>query len=245
MTDYTLVQVTEGIRNLLDERGADLKKSKAGLYYESKLVALRGKLDDLPPALIKAAPLAEELQAADGEHDGHGATIFYTTEATLRMPGTPEDLRAAALRIREGFVPALAELNDAYVVEAHRATERRPLLGSLKADLERFPVRSGVTLLQVATAFLDAGDKINSLLNQRGDVPKADRRKAAVLRSKGIGLLNRLRADLRDEVESTPSLPRDLEQRVFGYLDTLASMTKPAPKEEPKPEAPGTPGGGP
>ena len=237
MTNYTLIQVTEGVRNMLDERAADLKLSKAGVYFEEKLAKLRTQIDDLPPALTKVAPLASELDEADGEHDGHGGTIFYTTEAVFRMPGVAEDVRAAALRIREGFVPALAELNDAYVVEAHRAAERRPLLVSLKADLERFPVSAGATLLDVATSFLDAGDKINRLLNERGNVAKGDRRKAAVLRAKGVGLLNRLRADLQEEVEGTPSLPRDLEQRVFGYIDTLAAMDK-SPSKESKPETP-------
>jgi hypothetical protein len=57
-------------------------------------------------------------------------------------------------------------------------------------------VAGGKTLLQVATSFLDAGDRINDLLGQRGAVPKADRSRAAVLRAKAMGLLNRLRDDL-------------------------------------------------
>jgi hypothetical protein len=237
MTNYTLIQVTEGLRNLLGERVVDLRKSKAGVYHETMLVELRTGLDALPPALTKSAPLAFELESADTVHDGHGGTLFYVTEAAIRLPDTPDTIRAAAVRVRDAFVPALAELNDAYIVEAHRAAERRPLLATLKADLEQFPVRANVTLLHVATNFLDAGDKLNALLSQRGDVPKADRSKAAVLRAKAVGLLNRLRADLRDEVKRTPSLPRDLEQRVFGFLDTLAAMKKDAPA----PAAPATP----
>ncbi|MCU0694608.1 MAG: hypothetical protein MUF54_24780 [Polyangiaceae bacterium] len=218
----------------------DLRKSKAGQYYEQALVQQRAELDALPDALTGRVPLAANLKIADADHDGYGAVIFFITQAALRSPDTPELMRAAAIRVAEAFVPALAQLQDPYVVEAHRAAERRPLLETMKADLEMFPVRQGVTLLQVATNFLDAGDTLNSLLDQRGDIPKADRSKAAAIRAKSVGLLNRLRADLRDEVANTPSVPRDLEQRVFGYLDTIAAMTKPARSGKEGPPAPAT-----
>ncbi len=238
MANYTLIQAAQGLRNLLEERAADLRKTKAGRFHEPALVELRAEIDALPAAITGSKPLVEDLDTADALHDGYGAAIFYATEVALRLPDTSAEVRAAALRIRDAFVAALAELQDAYVMEAHRAAERRSLLQTMRADLELFPVRKGETLLQVAERFLDAGDKLNALLSQRGDVPKADRRKAAVLRSRAVGLLNRLRADLREEVERTPSLPRDLEQRVFGYLDTLSAMKKKPGSGKPEPAAP-------
>jgi hypothetical protein len=70
----------------------------------------------------------------------------------------------------------------------------------------------------------------------RGDVPRAARHQAAALRSRATGLLNRLRQDLAQDVAKTPELPRDLDQRLFGYLDTLVAIrVKPAKKDEPQP----------
>jgi hypothetical protein len=37
-------------------------------------------------------------------------------------------------------------------------------------------------------------------------------------------MVNRLRDDLARELAKDAALPRDLDQRVFGYLDTLVAM---------------------
>ena len=55
-----------------------------------------------------------------------------------------------------------------------------------------------------------------------------------MIRSETEGLVNRCRADLARELNKNPSLPQDLDQRVFGYLDTLAKL---GPKATP-PQAP-------
>ena len=41
------------------------------------------------------------------------------------------------------------------------------------------------------------------------------------MRSATIGLLARFRQALADEVAAKPSLPRDLESKVFAYFDQL------------------------
>jgi hypothetical protein len=237
----TLIQTALALRNLLDRRHDDLVRSKAGRYYEARLVELRTGIDDLPPALTGGAALADVLAATDLEHDGHGSVLWFVTEAVLRDPRSTAEDRAAAERIRQGFIPALGELQDTYVLEAHRAAERRPLLGSMKADLERFKAPGGDTLLAVATRFLDAGERLNALLDERGSVPETDRSRATVLRSKAVGVLGRLRADLTEEVASDPTLPRDLVHRVFGHLDALVAMAKPGAAKEPAPVDPAKP----
>ncbi len=223
MSNYTLIQLAQGLPNLLDERHDNLVLSKAGRYYEAALTQKRAAIDALPPALTGGTPLAAELAEADARHDGYGAAVYFAVEAVLRLPDAPADVKEAAERVRAAFVPALADLQDSYLAEAHRAKERRPLLASMKADLERFPVLGGETLLDVCTKLLDAGDRLNALLDQRGDAPQADRSEAAALRARAVGILNRFRDELRAEIESDPSLPRDLEHRVFGYLDTIAA----------------------
>jgi len=80
------------------------------------------------------------------------------------------------------------------------------------------------TLLDVAKAFLDEGEKLDELLHQRGNEPKGLRTQAGVLRGKAVGVLNRLRKDLAKEIEQNASLPRDLAHKVFGFFDTLHTM---------------------
>jgi hypothetical protein len=241
MPNYTLVQLAQGLRNLFDEHHADLVKSAAGKYHTGALAALRTEIDALPAALTGGLALSDELKQTDAEHDGYGAVIYFATESVLRLPNLGPEVKAAAQRVRDAFVPSLGELRAPYVVEAHRAVERRPLLQGRKADLEMFPVVGGGTLLAVATKFLDCGERLDTLLDRRGGVPKADRSKAAVLRARAVGLVNRLRDDLADEIVRDSSLPRDLEHRVFGYLDTIAAMGGGASTTPAAPAAPATP----
>ncbi|HVK65888.1 MAG TPA: hypothetical protein VM694_15510 [Polyangium sp.] len=51
---------------------------------------------------------------------------------------------------------------------------------------------------------------------------------AIKVRSATLGLLSRFRAALIDEIEEDPALPRDLEARVFSYLDELQTMREQA-----------------
>ena len=45
-----------------------------------------------------------------------------------------------------------------------------------------------------------------------------------MLRVSTIGLLGRARASLADELDAKAALPRNLDARIFGYFDELASM---------------------
>jgi hypothetical protein len=185
------------------------------------------------------------LLDADEEHDGYGRVIFYVTEAVLQDPAcTPENKEAAEL-VRAEFIPALSELQDRYLDEASRAKNRKERLEdkAVKGALKRFPMVEHGTLLEVGTKFVAAGIRLHDLLSDRGDVVKPDRRAAITVRPRLIGVLNELRVKLKKEVAKDPKLPRDLEQRVFGYFDTILGMKKPTtklpriPKAPPAPEA--------
>ena len=242
----TLTYLRLGLADLLDKRLPDLHKSKAGKYYEPMLEEQLASINTLPAALTGGAPLAAALEVLDANHDGHGGVLFFTTEVYFRLPDADPEIVAAAHRIRAAFIPALAELGASYPIEADRAIERKPLLVSMKADLKRFPLAGGGTLLDTATAFLDAGERIHHALSDRADVPKGARKEAATLRSSTVGTLGRLRADVVREVKKDSKLPRDLEARIFGYLDILEA-THPAAKGDasepvaPVPEAPAAP----
>src|SRR5262249_42560634 len=154
--NLNLPNLKVGLRDLLEKRHDDLLKSKAGKYYEPKLVGILAEIDALPPALT-GAPLSAELQAKDAEHDGYGGAIYFKTELYRPLPNAAPKVVAAATRIRAAFTPALGELVAPYATEADRANERKPLLESMKADLDLFPMADGTTLHAVATKFIDAG----------------------------------------------------------------------------------------
>jgi hypothetical protein len=99
-----------------------------------------------------------------------------------------------------------------------------PALKTLEADLKLFPIAGGLTLLDWVTDFLDAGQSLNDLLSNRADMDESGRKDASELRSQTIGLLNRFRGALADEVEENTALPRTLDQQVFAYFDELEGM---------------------
>ena len=240
----TLAHIRLGLADLLDKRLPDLHRSKAGKYYHPVLEEQLAGVNALPPVLTGGAPLATQLEVLDATHDGHGGVLFFTTEVYFRLPDADPELTAAAHRIRAAFIPALAELGASYPTQADRAIERKPLLISMKADLKRFPLAGGGTLLDTATAFLAAGESIHHALSERADVPRGTRAEAAALRSSAVGTLGRLRADVVREVKRDSKLPRDLEARLFGYFDTLETTrpaAKAAPTEPVAPEVPAAP----
>lgn len=118
-----------------------------------------------------------------------------------------------------------------------------PMLKSLKPELESLANPTGGTLYAVAKNFLGAGLELHTLLSARGDAPKASREQAGVIRGRLIGALAHLRADVKKEVAKNTALPRDLEQKIFGYFDTLSDMEKPSKKLAPagSPPAPADP----
>ena len=70
--------------------------------------------------------------------------------------------------------------------------------------------------------------KLSTLLSMRGDIDTKARKAASKLRSETVGLLNRLRAALADDIAVNPSLPRDLDAQLFGYFDVLEAQRKTA-----------------
>lgn len=231
---HTLATLKLGLMDLLTKRRDDLLLSKSGNFYLADLEEQKNAIDALPPVLTGGTPLAAEIDALDARHDGYGGILFFTTEAVLRDPEATPEQKAAARRIRDELVPSLDQLNAAYVVEAQRAVERRPKLDSMKAYLDLFHAPGGGTLSDVAEKFVQAGETLHSMLSDRADVSKATRKAATALRPATIGLLNRLRADLVRDITKNASLPRDLEKRVFGYLDLLEAMNEKKPEAEPE-----------
>lgn len=227
MRSYRLLNLSDlklGLDDLYNKRHKALTSSTTGKSYEPMLANRRAALDALPAALTGGKPLAVELGEADGAHDGLGSSVWYLLEGYLRNPNTPADQLEAAKRVRAAFIPELGDLNASYATEAEAAIKRKPALKSLKADLKMFPVAGDLSLYDWVSDFLDAGQSLHELLSNRADVDDSGRKDAGKLRGNTIGLLNRCRAALADEMADNAKLPGNLDQQVFAYLDELESM---------------------
>lgn len=224
--------------DLFTKRHAELKSSQVGRAYEAKLKAIRAEIDALAPAQAGGRPLAAELAATDQIHDGLGAAIFHMATAYADHPTADAEVRKAALRIREKFVPRLGELKKPYAVEAATAAESKKQLGGFKADLARFPVAGKQTLFDWVSAFIAAGERLGVIMSERGDVNRAAdvqaAGKAGLLRSRAQGLLGRARAAIGDEDEQ-------LEKRLFAYYDELAALAAKPTAKKASPAAPASP----
>lgn len=236
MRNLTLDDLSLGLANLMTERKVHVENCMSGQLFGPMIAKKQGVLDALPEALRRNKPLAEEMAIADDEHDGFGGGIHAYTEAVLLVPSSSPELRAAAQRIRDAFIPTRAVLADSYAEEAAAAKRNRSKLEERKSDLQLFPVPGNKTLYDWAEAFLDRGDALDDLLNQRSlaGVGNGTRASAARLRSDILGLLYKFRTALQAEI-ADKGLPAELEAQIFSYLDEL-SARRPSKKTSPKPE---------
>jgi len=225
MQYLSMIALRLGLSDLFDKRQGDMLLSTAGKLYAPALKANLTELDGFPAAHVDTTkPLTEQLGSMDVRHDGLGGALWHYTEAVFRHPELAPHLVEAAHRIRDAFIPKLAELQDAYAVEAQRARDRKPKLSDYKVDLELFPTPDGKTLYDWAVEFIASGEQIHHLLTARADTTEDPRYGAAAKRSQVVGLLSRFRKALRDELEYDKQLPADLESRIFGYIDELEHM---------------------
>jgi hypothetical protein len=206
-----------GLIDLLTKRIAALQLFANGVANVKLLTSMRDKISALPAALL-GRPLTDELDAADGRHDGLGGAIWFIVEAYLRHPDSTPAMITAAKNIRTVLIPKLDLLGATYEAEAEAAVANKAALAGLKADLDLFPVAAG-TLYDWAVKFVQAAEGLAVLLSQRADAK--DRAAAAVLRTETIGILNRMRKSLAAEMKEDPSLPADLDDQVFAFFDQM------------------------
>ena len=226
MRELTLSDLKMGLGNLLDGQPQALTASAIGRTYGSLLAAKRDEIDALPAPLTEGLPLAGELSHADGVHDALGTAIWHLCTAYMEHPRVPPRVQDAASRCREALIPTLGALRKSYADEAAAALSRRAAISGMEADLNLFPVADGKTLLDWALAYIDQGERLHGLLAARADavaaVDSQARRRAQELRVETVELLFHFRTSLADEMAADPTLPRDLDQRIFGFFDQLA-----------------------
>jgi hypothetical protein len=236
-----------GLADLLGARAPLLLATAAGRLYHPTLSRHRAELDALPPMVIQSRPLAEELATTDGEHDAFGAAIWFYLEAIARAPDVPADIKARAEHIRTELVPTLSILKESYASEAAGATERRPKIATLQAELEQMPLPGKRTLADWAEAFVGKGEALLTLLTRRATLTveqeAAARTRAGTLRSETIATLTRFRTALADELADRPAFARERDREIFAFLDQLAGDRQAAQRNrstpaEPEPGAP-------
>jgi hypothetical protein len=220
MHHISLLALYVGLNDLLERRTTALTSFASGVASVKLLTNKRTALAKLP-AVSEGRPLVDDLDVTDVRYDTLGHALYHFTEAYMRHPDTPAPVLIAAKKIRAAFIPTLEDLGASYAAEAKAAMDRKAELTNLQSELAMFPVVGGGTLKDWAESFLNAGTHLDELLSQRADMEKQNRKDAGRLRVELIGLLNRLRKNLAAEVKDDPSLPQDLDARVFGYLDLL------------------------
>jgi hypothetical protein len=224
----TLADIKLGLGDLFTKRLPALTSTKVGVGHEDILAHQRKAVDDLPSVLTGGKPLAEELAATDVEHDGFGTALWHITEAYLKAPKVNSTVKAAAARVRAAFIPERTALQESYADEAEAAVRRKEKLTALETDLKLIPLAEGGSLLDWATSFLSAGEKLSDLLSQRADTDTTLRKHASALRSETIGILNELRRSVAREQARRADLPKDLDDQIFGYLDLLEEQREAA-----------------
>jgi len=241
MLKATASDLALGLQNLLTTRKADLELSAIGKVYSPKFASTLALLLALPQKESSRVN-AETLAEVDADHDALGNGIYAYTEAVLITPGVSQAAKDAAKRVRQTFIPHRSDLGDSYAEEAARAKRNRPKLAELENDLKTLPVPDNKTLLDWVKSFLDQGDSLDNLLSNRAST-EADYtgKPATELRVKTIGLLRRFRQALRDEIDDHQTLPRDLEERVFAYLDELEARRHSTKTNAEAPKAPVNP----
>jgi len=225
----TLGDLKQGLDDLLTTRQAALALTRVGKAYEDLLKQKRVQMDALPTEFGEGKPVPELLANIDAEHDGYGTAIYYLTEAYLHLPNIDTDVLEAIMHIRASLIPSLEQLHDSYADEAEAALRRKAALPQLAADLMRIPVVGG-NLNSWAGAFVEAGAKLQKLLEQPADSGATQRKEAQRLRLETLGLLNHARTVISDEIASRSTLPRHLDTQIFGFLDQLEKARTLAPR---------------
>jgi len=224
MQYLSLAALKVAFADLFANRHGVLVSSHAGKMYEPLLLERKGLVDALPEALTGGKPLADVLSEEDTVHDGIGSAMYFITEAYLRSPKTSVEVREAAAKIRDAFIPELEQLRAPYVDEVHAAMQHKKDIVELEAELKLIPIADGLTLHDWALVFVASGERIGALLGQRADIDTSTRRDAGKLRSATIAILTRFRASLADELSINKNLPSDLDAKIFGLFDELAEM---------------------
>jgi len=256
--DLTIVDLLIGLFDLLDEsstsdrpvRVTSLALIDGDRIFRRQLDKLRRALEALPPEQ-RGLPLATLLKQVDGTFDRDGK-ILRLMQEIIGLLGKPTALAKAAAESVEVLVP-FGITKQSYAAEAHHAKTIAPDLARLESALAAvaLPDEEVPNLWAVAQRFVASGEELDRLGSTRGETVAArgDRFGAGPLRGRTIGTLHALREHVARALEAREDLPRDLDGKIFGYLDELqrlaqgraAGAERPADPPAPSPASPVNP----
>lgn len=241
----TLNDLSLGLRDLTRSKLPAVSSHAAVKLYGPRLQAKFHEIEAIPGVGGSGEPFAEELAAKDVEHDNHGGAIWYLAEAVQRSPMVSPEAKAAVETARTKFVPRLSELQRSHVDEAATALRNESAIAEMQRELKSVRVPGGATLYDWVTAFVGAGKDLDELLRKRAAVVAPDRSAIGGLRSVTVGLLNRFRAALADELADDEAKLAEVDRAVFAYFDQLETRratagsgdgaTEPTPPPPPAP----------
>lgn len=239
----TLNDLLLGLRDLKTNRLPKVTAVSAAKLYGPRLSGRLTEIEALPGAEDGTKVFAEEIAGKDVEHDGHGGAVWYLVEACMRSPSVSPELKAQLQEVRATFIPELAELKATHADEAANAVKRAPRLVEMQKSLRAVHVPGGATLYDWVASFLGAGKDLDELLRKRADHKGADRSGAGTLRGATLGLLNRFRSAIEDELEDDADGLAKTDHALFAYFDELESRRVPAstPADAPVPPPPPAP----
>lgn len=143
-------------------------------------------------------------------------------------PSTPAAVRER-IDVLSPLLPSVGSRTASYADEAAAAAQWRSTASAQSAALSFLPVAwegEGRTLSDWFTGVAESAGTIGRLLEERSEALRPaspdDHSAAFALRTRALGLARDCRTALRAEIAGNAALPRDLEARVFGFLDDLA-----------------------
>lgn len=222
MNKLTLNDIRAFLVFILRTRRAELDAVVDVAGNARVLDRMLAQLEALGPEALGGAVNADDLATTDTRHDAIGNAIADVAEGHANNPLLSAEIRDAARAALALLVPSRRQLSASYGSEASRAAERRPRVEASRARLELIKTADG-NLYGWALAFLDAGDQIGVLLSGRADT-RGERTTAPALRTTAIGKVGRLRSAVADALEEDADNARRVDNRLFAYLDLLASM---------------------
>ncbi len=224
ITHTTVSDLWLFLDDLETEKKPLVVNTSAYRIFGPKLCEMRTVFATLRKGLEKK-PLAEELKETDFVHDASEKAIHFLSLVLEPIEVLPESTRAFLVKVRETFAPSLSDLKKSYEDEAALAKRRSTALEAMRGELEAFPI-GPISLYTLVTMYLDAGNKLDTLLSTRADTAADDDTKRTkrifALRSQTLKLIQEFRCALAREVDVDKELSRNLEAEVFSYLDQLS-----------------------
>jgi hypothetical protein len=230
-------QYRMAFHDLLDRRIEHLRLLATAAHHEPAVRDLVAKLDRLGGG---AAGPNDDLVLLVDRHVDSTSTLAHLLEAAKRDPYGDDVSHEAAARLYEKVVAGRTGAGHAAKKRAEYAEAVREVRRELDPDLVHFPgVPGGPSFADRVDALVALGDRIGVVLSVRTAVSDAaaDAPDARALVRDAALLVTRIRKSIRVELESDPSLPRDLETLVLGYVDDLKARpaTKSAAADAPAP----------